>query len=190
MNEHPDLKNIDVGRLKQLLADKKYGPRPNRRRRLRAMGRVVEVPGLPPPHENGLWPLSGALLPLQEEGACHPGGPEVAGANANVAKGERFSMKAGRWLIGHSLLLFEMTIVVVFLLVVIDLWYTTASLNREMVQVQRDGDTRHRGRHLAWWAQATGCRCDAAARRSWLCPGPSVTGHQRVRSASRAHPGA
>jgi sortase A len=138
MNEHPDLEEVDIARLKQLLFEKKYGPRPRRRQRLRAMGRLVEVPGLPAPDEQGASPVPGTALPPAVEQTQPAGRTEVADATADVSNGKRF-IRIGRWLMGHSLLLFEVGIVVVFLLVVADLWSTAANLNREMVQIQRAG---------------------------------------------------
>lgn len=118
----------EIDALERLLWQKKYALAPERRRRLKAKGCVVDVPGLPPP--------DGALPPrIASNSLIAPLATPLTAANVDEQRTRR--RLTGRAVAGKGLLLLELAIVVVFLVSAVDLWRTNGQLNRALTGVQR-----------------------------------------------------
>jgi sortase A len=118
----------EIGELKTLLERRKYRLQEERRKQLKAQGRIVEVPGLPPPLGNGLPRLPSALL-----GERLPA--RIAGEVEESAPRQRRS--AGRRLAEKAFLLGELAIIGVLLYTALSLWRTNDNLNRALAQRQQ-----------------------------------------------------
>lgn len=117
--------------LEHLLWQKKYRLSPERRRRLKTMGRLVEVPGLEPP------------------GSAPPMVSLPAGSNGDGRTWKTRELMTGRqqdekrrlsWRTAgdRTLLLAEVVLVLFFFFTAGSLWLTNRDLNRELAAVQRE----------------------------------------------------
>ncbi|MDT8304540.1 MAG: sortase [Anaerolineae bacterium] len=118
----------DSDELELLLRLRKYPLRAERRRRLQALGRVVDVPGLSPPH-GSIQPTrlaSGQLAPPLPPAKVASAGDQTAGRQVT-----------GRAMAGWAWLLLEVAVVGLVIFAAISLWRTDRELNRTLTQVQR-----------------------------------------------------
>ena len=125
-NRRAEDENVDE--LACVLRQKKYSLISERRRRLQGMGRVVDVPGLPPPDRQPSPPIAVARYraPLSSAAPAAPTGEK--------ADNRRL---AGRAVAGQVLLLFELAIVLLLLIAGFDVDRTNTRLNRALAVVQR-----------------------------------------------------
>lgn len=129
MANRSSLRERDVAELEQLLHQQKNQLYPARRRRLRKMGRLVEVRGLAPVNGNGPAPPR-----VVADRADTLGRLTVTDALQHQLV-QRREVKG--WIAGRALLLVELIAVVLFMLVAANLWRTNDSLNRALTEVQR-----------------------------------------------------
>ncbi|HSM58840.1 MAG TPA: sortase [Candidatus Sulfomarinibacteraceae bacterium] len=125
---------MEVAELEQLLQRKRQGVHCSRRARLKAMGRVVEAPGLRPPDASTPVPVPIVRGAANDRVARLPSGliqddPEPAWDTA--------WRPAWRWLADRAILMVELAIVALFLFTAVSLWQTNNRLNRALAQVQR-----------------------------------------------------
>lgn len=119
---------LEIDELERLLRQKKHDLAPARRRRLKAMGRVVDVSRLAPP---------GSILPPRIASRGHLA-PLVRDPAIASAEGDNKRRRpARRAVAGQALLLFELAIILVFLVSAVDLWRTNSQLNRALADAQR-----------------------------------------------------
>jgi sortase A len=121
------LDNLSESELAHLLYHKRRTRRQERLRRLKADGRVVDVPGIQPPNDAPpvIMPY---LLPPDM-----PAEPEAeSAADPAPAGGIRW-----RWVVNKFFLFVEITAVLSFIIIGITLWNTNNELNQELGQVQR-----------------------------------------------------
>ena len=121
----------EVEELEHLLRQKKHKLSPERRRRLRAMGRLVEVPGLEPP---GSTPTT---VPVR----ARTNGSGSAREKQDHTAGRRQDSKwraSWRTVGDRALLLGEVALVLFFFFTAGSLWLTNNSLNRELAVAQKE----------------------------------------------------
>ncbi len=116
-NGKQPIEELSVQELEHLLYRKKRTERRLRLRRLREMGRVVDVPHLPAPDHQGM----GASVALTSSYATIP--PSPPGLARRIAN--------------KGLLLVEVTAVVGLLYILFNLWTTQRELNRELAAAQQ-----------------------------------------------------
>lgn len=119
-------REAELDQLEQLLWQKKYRLSPERHRRLKAMGRVVEVPGLEPP----------GSMPLRAQGNGQSPLP-AQHARDNGLRRAPWWQPPWRYLGDRALLLLEIALVLAFLATIASLWLTNDALNRELSEAQR-----------------------------------------------------
>lgn len=122
----------EVEELERLLRQKKYRLSPERRRRLKAMGRLVEVPGLEPP---GNTPVA---VPLRARSNGHGLTQETQDLKSGRQENERRRRPQWRRVGDGALVLVEAILVLVFFITVGSLWLTNNALNRELSAAQRE----------------------------------------------------
>lgn len=127
MRNRRSQQELDITELEQLLWEKKRQTYPARRQRLRAMGRLVEAPGLAPVNGNG--PTRPRIV------APVPDGPEQR-ASAEIAA-RQDKVGARRRLRGQLLLVVELFAVAIFVFTTLSLWRTNDRLNRALTEVQQ-----------------------------------------------------
>ena len=121
----------ELEELEHLLRQKKYRLSPKRRRRLKAMGRQVEVPGLEPP---GSTP---AAVPLRARTNGHA--PSGKTQDRKTGRQQKGKWRASWRTVGdRALLLGEIVLVLFFFFAVVSLWLTNNALNRELAAAQRE----------------------------------------------------
>lgn len=120
-NRRPD--DLSVSELEQLLYRKKRTERQERLRRLKKAGRVVEVPGVEPPEQNGAVVASNGFGETTAESAD----PDTLSQPQSRA----------RRLLNKALLLVEIGAVLGLAYVLINLWTTRQELNQELASVQQ-----------------------------------------------------
>lgn len=119
---------LEIDELGRMLRQKKHALAPARRRRLQAMGRVVDVPGLLPPDGS---------LPPRIVTRAHLAPLLAPDAMASVEVKRTRRPPVGRAVAGHAWLLFEVVIVLVLLVTAVDLWRSNSQLNRALAGAQR-----------------------------------------------------
>ncbi|MDT8304913.1 MAG: sortase [Anaerolineae bacterium] len=119
---------LETDELERMLRQKKHALAPARRRRLQAMGRVVDVPGLLPPDGS---------LPARIVTRAHLAPLLAPDAMASVKVKRTRPPPVGRAVASHAWLLFEVVIVLVLLVTAVDLWRSNSQLNRALTGVQR-----------------------------------------------------
>jgi sortase A len=118
----------EIGELRTLLDRRKYRLQEERRRHLRAQGRIIEVPGLQPPPGIGL-----PRLPSGLRGERLPA--RIAGVVKESAPGQRRSL--ARRLAENALLVGELAIIALLLYTALSVWQTNNSLNRALAERQQ-----------------------------------------------------
>ncbi|NKQ34844.1 MAG: class D sortase [Chloroflexi bacterium] len=117
------LDNLSESELAHLLYYKRRTRRQERLRRLKADGRVVDIPGILPP-DDAPPVITPVLLPQNQT--------SEAEADPAPAGGIRW-----RWVVNKFFLFVEITAVLSFIIIGITLWNTNNELNQELGQVQR-----------------------------------------------------
>ncbi|HRQ38736.1 MAG TPA: class D sortase [Chloroflexota bacterium] len=116
-NGKQPIEELSVRELEHLLYRKKRTERRLRLRRLREMGRVVDVAHLPAPDQQGT-----AVLPALQANFPHTPPPPPS---------------LGRRIANKGLLLVEITAVIGLLVILFNLWTTQRELNQELAVVQQ-----------------------------------------------------
>lgn len=117
------LDNLSESELAHLLYHKRRTRRQERLRRLKADGRVVDIPGILPP-DDAPPVITPVLLPQNQT--------SEAEADPAPTGGIRW-----RWVVNKFFLFVEITAVLSFIIIGITLWNTNNELNQELGQVQR-----------------------------------------------------
>ena len=136
MSTKRSVDDLSVQELEQLLYRKKRKQRSHRLRRLRANGRVVEVPESPSP-DNAPFQSSVVPIGVPYEGtrAAEGDGPDpITPASKNLTNP---SQTRWRWLANKTLLLIEVAVIIGLIVIGISLWGTRTELNQELSQVLR-----------------------------------------------------
>lgn len=128
--------DLSIQELEQLLYLKKRKQRNGRLQRLKANGRVVEIPGLPSPDDMPFQP--GAVAAEGIHDGSHANGGEKSDSIAMAGKDPTSQPPARwRWLANKTLLLIELTVIGGLVFIGISLWSTRTELNQELAHVLR-----------------------------------------------------
>ena len=122
----------EVEELEHLLRQKKYRLSPERRRRLKAMGRLVEVPGLEPPGNMTV------AVPWRARSNGHGLTQETQDLKGDRQQNGKRRRPHWRRVGDGALVLVEAILVLVFFITVGSVWLTNNALNRELSAAQRE----------------------------------------------------
>lgn len=128
MAERRSAQELDISELERLLELSRRRVYRGRRARLRAMGRVIEVPGMPPPDES-------VAIRLAFNGQTGRVPAPATGCDPQIQVNER--RPSWQQFASRGLLLVELVVVALFLFTIFSLWSTNNRLNRVLAQVQR-----------------------------------------------------
>ena len=121
-------RDLSVEELEQMLHLKKQAQRRERLRRLKAEGRVVDIPGLEPP----LMDSDGSDAD-PDPVAINVTNPDAVETSA----GDEPAKFRWRWLANKLLLAIEVLVVVGLIVIAFVAWSTTRELNQEIAEVQQ-----------------------------------------------------
>lgn len=119
---------LDIAELERMLELSRRRVCRGRRARLQAMGRVIEVPGMPPPDES-------AAIRLAVNGQTGRFPAPATGCDPQIHDKERRPSR--QQFAGRGLLLIELVVIVLFLFTLFSLWSTNNRLNLVLAQAQR-----------------------------------------------------
>lgn len=128
MAERRSAQELDISELERLLELSRRRVYRSRRARLRAMGRVIEVPGMPPPDES-------VAIRLAVNGQTGRAPTPATRCDPQIQVKERRA--SWQQFASRGLLLIELVVVALFLFTVFSLWSTNNRLNRVLAQAQR-----------------------------------------------------
>lgn len=125
LNKKELLDDLDESELAHLLYHKRRLRRQERLRRLKADGRVVDIPGIQPPDDAPPL-ITSSLLPESE--TAEPAAKPEPSPPGRIQ---------WRWVVNKFFLFVEIAAVLSFIIIGITLWDTNNELNQELRQAQR-----------------------------------------------------